>query len=1112
LNRNKDVGSIYSIAEQKVPTQLFLQAAINNGPLMKFMVDTGASYSCLPLTFSATCLLEKTNILVSSCSGQNMRVAGEVSVELAVPSLRRCYESTFVVCDVTMPILGMDFLKQYAVRIDCGNRTIIDPITGLSATLSLDTADPRCCELKFDIPIPEGLKALFEECFSGLQSATSPEVELPVQHYIDIGSAPPPHVKCRRLHGEKLEAAKIEIDRLLKLGVIRPSSSPYSSPIHMVRKPGGGWRLTGDYRMLNSVTVPDRYPIPHLFSFQEKLKGMKVFSKIDLVRGFHHVRVNPKDVEKTAIITPFGLFEHVFMPMGLRNSPATFQRLMDRILKPCELFCFWFIDDLIIFSPDTKTHRKHLRKVFRILAQYGLTINLSKSLFEVSELPFLGHEVDEHGIKPSKEKLKVIQDFPLPIDYSGLRRYMGMIGFFRRMIPHFSDRTILLSEMLKNQPNSKCLTWTEESRAQFEETKKMLCEAVRIPHPSSTSNIYHLVSDASQFAIGGALYQLVDGEACPVGFFSKKLSETQRAYSTFDRELLALYETVLYFKDVISGQLVDGFTDHKPIVSCFKSKNAGKTDRQQRHLTVVTEYLRDLHYVKGSDNVLSDALSRISIPSTGLALDVEDHQPMVNAVHVDLFDFPTLAEAQSSDPEIQEFISRLQTFSLPSGKTLYCDTSSFAPRPFVVKQFRPVVFKELHDIAHPGVKGSLRLIKSRYFWPDMNRDIRNMVRSCATCQKTKINRHTKSSVSSDFILPVSSRFAYVHLDLVGPLPLVCASDGVYYRYLLTIIDRATRWIEAVPLVDISARNVALAFLNCWISRFGVPLYCCTDQGRQFESELFSYLSHVLGFTRLRTTAYNPKCNGMIERAHRTLKTALKGKENDWLSALPVILMGLRAQPNSDSGCSPFALVTGTNMLVPILTTGSNDPNNFLVDANVQSVVRAMQSIDFSTLSLGNHHSSSKTYVPSELKNCEYVWLRIDRVLRPLEAPYQGPYKVIARRDKTFDIQTLSGSVKTVSIDRLKPVFTLRQSAHVDDIPNSANSAVDVLEPHVAETQIDLHNSQVDATQSEVDVTESRVDDVSCNAETDVTSRGIFSRCRPGKRQVTFRHDPDFHYF
>lgn len=193
----------------------------------------------------------------------------------------------------------------------------------------------------------------------------------------------------------------------------------------------------------------------------------------------------------------------------------------------------------------------------------------------------------------------VTRQYPKPNTYTELRRYVGMIGFFRRMIPHFADRIFLLSEMLRLQENSCELQWTPEATTQFEDSRRMLDEAVQIPHPSSTSDVYHLVTDASEYAIGSALYQLIDGDPSPVGFFSKKLSMTQQRYSTYDRELLAIYESVIHFRENLSGHFVICFTDHKPIACVFNNKTPGNTDRQERYWSVILEFVHEMDFIKG---------------------------------------------------------------------------------------------------------------------------------------------------------------------------------------------------------------------------------------------------------------------------------------------------------------------------------------------------------------------------------------------------------------------------------------------------------------------------------------------------------------------------------
>jgi cleavage and polyadenylation specificity factor subunit 1 len=407
-------------------------------------------------------------------------------------------------------------------------------------------------------------------------------------------------------------------------------------------------------------------------------------------------------------------------------------------------------------------------------------------------------------------------------------------------------------------------------------------------------------------------------------------------------------------------------------------------------------------YIRGADNIVADCLSRPT-----------------NAVQVDICDLPAIASEQEKDEEIEKYKDKLRNYPMQDNVSLWCENSLSYPRPYVPLQSRHSIFNSLHDISHPGVKSSLKLIKSRYYWPDMDRNIREWCRECTSCQQAKINRHTKSPVHQ-FYIP-SERFQTVHVDIVGPLPPTKQHGETYFspfRYILTCIDRTTRWVEAAPLTDITAASVAAAFLNVWISRFGVPLHVITDRGSQFEAELFSELSKLVGFHRLRTTSYHPQTNGKLERIHRTIKTSIKARKQSWLDALPIVLLGLRCIPN-ETTYSPFMAVTGSSMLVPQPILANEEPAEYNHD-QIKILAQEMSQLDLSQFSTPHHDTQRKTYVPSDLDKCSHVWVRVDRVRRPLEAPYSGPYVVKRRHPKYFIIELSTGKEQSVSVDRLKP--------------------------------------------------------------------------------------------
>ena len=415
-------------------------------------------------------------------------------------------------------------------------------------------------------------------------------------------------------------------------------------------------------RHLNSKTVANRYPwcifIPsHINSIH-----VLAFSKIDLKKAYYHVPVAQKDIEKTAVTTPFGL-------RISKNAAQSFQRYMDDIFR--DVACvFIYIDDILIFSKDEQSHIHDLRQVLDKLDQHALKVNLEKCQFNCLSLTFLGHEVNGEGIKPLATKVDAISKMDKPTDYSGLRRFMGMIGFYCRFIPRYAELSYPLYDLLSSYDKEpKTFEWTKHASAAFETVKTALTNYILLHHPSPQSETFHLVTDASRFAIGSTLHQVIDGIPHPLSFYSRKLMKTEQSYSTFDRELLAAYSAILHFKNQVEGRNVTLFTDHKPLVSAFTSPQSLKSDRQQRHMSFIAEFVSQILYIKGEENIVADTLSR-----------------NVNSVQVDTFDLLSIANLQATDQETKDYLHKLKPFPLTNDSlSIYCDMSVSTLRPFLPK-------------------------------------------------------------------------------------------------------------------------------------------------------------------------------------------------------------------------------------------------------------------------------------------------------------------------------------------------------------------------------------------------------------------------------------------
>ncbi|GFU49710.1 transposon Tf2-9 polyprotein [Trichonephila clavipes] len=428
-------------------------------------------------------------------------------------------------------------------------------------------------------------------------------------------------------------------------------------------------------------------------------------------------------------------------------------RFMHEVLRGLP-FCFVYLDDILCYSENAEEHRSHLRTIFQRLSSYGLKLNISKCVFGVTELIFLGHLITPDGIKPLPDKVQAVLDYKQSETVGSLRKFLGLLNFYRRFLPKAAEQQYLLSEFLKGS--------------------KALADAALLAHPSPSAPLA-LHVDASDYAIGGALHQVVDSELQPLAFFSRKLTSSEKSYSAYDRELLAIYSAIRHFRYMLEARDFTVFTDHKPLTYAFRQKTDKCSPRQIRQLDYISQFTTNIVHIPGSDNIAADVLSRVSAITFPSQID-----------------YDCIAETQQTDQELHTLIASVTSLELkkvtfPNSSTeIMCDLSTGTARPYVPKQHHQDAFSAMHNLSHPGIRRSVHLMKQRFVWPSISSHVAKWARHCLACQKSKIHRHTRSPLSS-FQEP-SQRFDHVHLDLIGPLP---PSNG--YTYCLAMIDRFSKW-------------------------------------------------------------------------------------------------------------------------------------------------------------------------------------------------------------------------------------------------------------------------------------------------------------------------------
>lgn len=860
----------------------------------------------------------------------------------------------------------------------------------------------------------------------------------PYDHKIDLKEgAELKKFPTYHLNPRQEEALREYVEENLKLGFIQESQSPAGYPVLFVPRKDGKLRMVVDYRQLNEVTIKNRYPLPLIGELSEKISKANIFSGLDFPNAFGHHRIRAGDEYKTAFRTRLGHYEYRVMPFGLTNAPATFQSMIDHLLRPfIDKFVFVYLDDVLIYSKNETEHKKHLHQVLSALEKARLTVNPGKSQFFVKELDYLGFRISPGKVEMQKSKVEAVRDWPTPTTQTKLQAFIGFANFYRRFIRHFAKITKPLHELTGE---GKEFVWTERQQKAFEELKHAFTTAPVLALPDF-SKPFRVETDASEFACGGELSQVGDdGLRHPVAFLSKGIHGPALRYPIHDKELMAIIWCFSEWAPYLSGteEPVEVFSDHNNL-RYFLTKKL--SPRQARWAELMAPFHFKIFHVKGTENGRADALSRrhdhqenagdpepVSLFSE--ADGTLEHTPqtsddwMPDEVRVFMIDFPewtvddSLEVFANTHQEYQvkwqqedfqakrrdvteELDPRIEGGPEPTSP-LFFNTKPYIHSP--TKQRKYV--RQVHESrigGHMGRAKTLAQAQQGYAFPGMKKLVEEVVDNCDVCNRAKVRRHKPYGLLEPLPAPKAA-WSSISMDFITGIPeSKDPATSVSYDSIWVVVDRLTKWAYFLPCsTRTTAEQLAYLFERHVASQHLWPDNIVSDRDKLFVSKFWQGLMQRMGVKSKLSTAFHPQTDGQTERLNQILGTYLRSfvnfEQDNWLELLPTAQIAYNTTVVESTKVSPFFALYGRE---PELRRGppTDAPRAAIRADRIQELHEHLKAeLEFTRERMKNNYDSKRVEGPT-LQEGDPVYLfsrnlHTNRPSRKLDFKKLGPFSV-----------------------------------------------------------------------------------------------------------------------